>query len=51
MFPTTLTWALVESGVSDLLGQPVILAAIVFVLSLRFGPRVVKAMLSATRGR
>jgi hypothetical protein len=51
MFPSGLTWALVTTGVTDLLGQPVILAAVVFILSLRFGPRSIKALLSATRGR
>jgi hypothetical protein len=51
MFPTGLTWELVTTGVQDLLGEPVVLSAIVFVLSLRFAPRAVKAVLAATRGR
>lgn len=49
--PSSLDWTNVVSGIADLVGNPFVLLAIVAVFVLRFFPRMLKALFSATRSR
>lgn len=51
MFPSTYTWTAVLTNVTSFLSEPIVSGGTLFVLSLAFGPRLVKAMRRAVSAR
>jgi hypothetical protein len=49
--PAALDWASVLTGVGDLLGNGLVLAAVSAALALRFAPRIMGAIFRATRSK
>ena len=44
LFPATLTWATVQTGITELLSNDIVLGAIVFVLALVVAPLVIRSL-------
>ena len=49
--PAALDWATVLTSVGDLLGNPLVVAALSATLAIRFAPKIIGAVMKSTRGR
>lgn len=49
--PVDLDWDTVLASIGDLLGNPLVIAGVAASLALRFAPRIMRAVKSATSGR